>query len=183
MVHEARRRDDGHLAALDVRLVDHAPHAAEVIGVRMRIDHGQHRAFAELLRDQGERRGRGLPGGERVEDDPAAVALDEADVGEVEAAHLVDASGHDLVEPEAHVGLGLALQRRMDAVVAATLRQKVVARHVPDDTPLSVEDLPVGRRRDEAAPRLFQVTRVAHGQAGSCLLVARHGGRRGRLAG
>ena len=50
----------GTLPLLHVRLVDDAAHAAEVIGVRMRVDHGDYRALAELLVDQSQRRGRRL---------------------------------------------------------------------------------------------------------------------------
>ena len=90
VIHEANRGDDLDLAAAHVGLVHHAAHAAEVIGVGVRVDHRDHGALAELLVDELERRRGGLLRGQRIEHDPAGVALDEADVGQIEAAHLVD---------------------------------------------------------------------------------------------
>ena len=98
-LHEALGRDHHDLAAGDVGLVDHAAHAAEVVDVRVRVDDADHRPLAELLVDELERRARGFLGGQRVEHDPAGIALDEADVGQVEAAHLVDRPGTTSYRP------------------------------------------------------------------------------------
>ncbi|MCY1423174.1 hypothetical protein D9M71_388810 [compost metagenome] len=45
-------RDDAHLAGLDVSLVDYAAHAAEVVDVRVAVDHGHHRFLAQVLAHQ-----------------------------------------------------------------------------------------------------------------------------------
>ena len=44
------RRDDRHLAAAHVRLVDDAPDAAEVVAVGVRVDDRDDRALAERAR-------------------------------------------------------------------------------------------------------------------------------------
>ncbi len=109
---------------------------------------------------------RRLRGGQRVEDDPARVALDEADVGEVVAAHLVDATRHHLVEAVSHVEHGLALQRGMDAREVLAREQPLVAAHVPGDVARVGHDLLVRRLGDEALLRFVEVALVAERQLG-----------------
>ena len=109
-IQEAFRCDHLHLAALHVSFVHHAAHAAEVVDVGMGVDDAHDRTLAELLVDEFERRPGGFLGRQRIEDDPAGIALDEANVGQIIAAHLVDLAGHDLVQAEGHVQDGLALQ-------------------------------------------------------------------------
>ena len=81
------------LPDVDVGLVDDAAHAAVVIDMGVAVDNGDDRLLAEFLGDEIERGLRGLRRDQRVDDDPAGVALDEGDVGQVIAAHLVDAVG------------------------------------------------------------------------------------------
>ena len=152
------------LPLADVGLVHDTAHAGPVVHVRMRVHDAHHRALAELLVDQLERGAGGFLGGQRVEHDPAGVALDEADVGEVEAAHLVDAARHHLVEAVAHVQDGLALQRRVDALEVLAGQQPLVALHVPGDVAGVGHDLLVRRRGDEALLRLVEIALVVEGQ-------------------
>ena len=166
LAEEALGRDDLDLAAAHVGFIDHAAHTAEVVDVRVRIDDTQHRPLAELLVDEFERRAGGFLGGQRIEDDPAGIALDEADVGQVIAAHLVDPARHDLVEPVGHVQYGLALQRRVDALEVLALQQPLVAGHVPGDVAGIGHDLLVGRLGDEAFLGLVEVTLVLERQGG-----------------
>ena len=122
-----------HLARAHVRLVDDAAHAAPVVAVGVRVDHRRDRqALADMLLEQ-------LPGGahrlgadQRVEDDPAGLAAHEGDVGQVEAAHLVDAGDH-LVEPVVVVEPGLTEQRGVDAVELVLLVEELEPLHVPGD--------------------------------------------------
>ena len=154
------RREDLHLAGLDVGLVDDAAHAAVVIDVRMAVDHGDDRPLAEVLRDELVGRLGGLRGDQRIEHDPAGVALDEGDVGEVVAAHLVDAVVH-LEQPVMHVELGVAPQARIDGVgrwlVGADV--SLVLLQVPDDVALGVLDRQRVGLRDQAARRVLEVSR------------------------
>ena len=66
----------------------------DVVDVRMAVDHCKRGPLAEVLRDGIERRTRGLDRYERVEHDPAGVALHVRDVRQVVPAHLVNAIGH-----------------------------------------------------------------------------------------
>ena len=130
-LHEALRRDHLDLAADDVGFVHHAAHAAEVIDVGMRIDDADNRPLAEFFVDELECRAGGFLGRQRVEHDPAGIALDEGDVGEVEAAHLIDLARHHFVETVGHIQHGLALQRGVNALEVLALQQPLVAAHVP----------------------------------------------------
>ena len=115
-LHEVDRRDDRDLARPHIGLVENAAHAAPVIAVGMRVDHGRDgQAIAGMLLEQ-------LPCGahhfrrhQRIEHDPPALAAHEGDVGEIESAHLIDA-GHHLVEPVIVVELRLTNQRSVDAI-------------------------------------------------------------------
>ena len=94
---EALRRDDRDLARVDVGLCRHAEDAAEVVDVAVGVDDGDDGSVATVRAVQRQRGRRGLGGHQRVDDDDAGVALDEADVRQVETADLVDALDH-LVE-------------------------------------------------------------------------------------
>jgi len=122
--------------------------------------------LAQPLVDELERGTGRLSGGQRVEDDPAGVALDEADVGEVEAAHLVDAVRHHFIQAVGHVEHGLALQRGVDGREVLAREQPLVARHVPGDVARVSHDLHVRRLGDEALLRFVEVALVAEGQLG-----------------
>ena len=80
--------------AVDRLVGGHAEHAAEVVDVAVGVDHRGDGPFAERVVGELEA-GRGrLRGGQRVDDDPAVVAGDEGDVGDVVAPGLPDAVGH-----------------------------------------------------------------------------------------
>ena len=96
-LHEAFGRDHLDLAADDIGFVHDAAHAAEVVHVRVRVHDPENRTRAQLVVDQFERRPRRFPCRQRIEDDPTSIALDEADVGEVEATHLIDLARHDFI--------------------------------------------------------------------------------------
>jgi hypothetical protein len=84
---------------------------------------------------------RRLSGDQRIEHDPASIALDERDVGQVIAAHLIDAVG-DLEQPVVHVELGVAPEARIDRIRRRLVRTDVglVLLQVPDDVALGVPD-------------------------------------------
>jgi hypothetical protein len=161
---EALGGDDLDLAATHVGFIDHAAHAAEVVDVRVRVDDADHRALAELLVDEFKCGAGGFLCRQRVEDDPAGIALDEADVGQIKAAHLVDPARDDLIEPVGHVEDGLALQRRVDALEVLALQQPLVAAHVPGHVAGIGHDLLVRRLGNEALLRFIEVALVLEGQ-------------------
>ncbi|MCY1506248.1 hypothetical protein D9M68_404910 [compost metagenome] len=157
---EALRRDDAHLACLDVVLADNAADAAVVISVRV-ADHDRHDGtLAEVLCHKliggagrfGRRHG--------VEHNPAGVALDERHVGHAEASHLVDAVG-DLEQPIVAQELGIAPEARIDGVRGR------LAVHLGSDGGEAGPEIAVGaaqlgqvRGRDQAALRIFEVLLV-----------------------
>jgi len=58
------------------------------------VDYRGDRLVAPVLAHQGQGRGGGLAGDQRVDDDIARVALDEGDVRQVEITNLIDAGDH-----------------------------------------------------------------------------------------
>ncbi|MNE20256.1 hypothetical protein D3C80_1133650 [compost metagenome] len=160
MLHEPFRGNYRYLATAHVRFIDDPTDATEVVDVGMGNDHRHHRALAEFVVDKVQCRLGGFLGGQGVEDDPARIALDERDVGQVKTAHLVNLVGHDLVQPIGHVQHGLALQGWVDAVVVLVLQQIVVAAHVPGNVTGLGHDLFVGRGGDEAFLGFFEVALV-----------------------
>ena len=110
MFHEAHWRDDRHLFAFDVSLVHHTTDTAVVVGMGMRVDNCHHWPLAELCVDEIERCLGCFLGRQWVKDDPTGIALDKADIGEVEPTHLIDLSRHHLIEAIGHVQNGLPLQ-------------------------------------------------------------------------
>ena len=170
MLHEVAGRDDGDLPGPHVRLVDDAAHAAPVVGMRVGIDHGRDgKALADVLLEQLPRRANHFRGHQRVEDDPAGLAPDEGDVGEVEAADLVDARDH-LVEPVVVVQYGLAEQRGMNAVEFVLRIQKLKPLHVPGDMAGVRHDLEILHRSNEALLLLLEISLVGERQRRLCLL-------------
>ena len=91
MLGEALGRDHRDLARIDVGLRCHAEHPAEMVDMAVRIDNRDDRPVPALRPIQRKRGRGGLGGDQWIDDDDPGVALDEADVGQVEAADLVDA--------------------------------------------------------------------------------------------
>ena len=116
-----------------------------------------------------------------VEDDPTGLAADEGDVGQVEAAHLVDARDH-LIETVVGGKSGLTKQRGMDAVEVVLLMQELKPLHVPSDVAGVGPDLQVLHGSDKPPSVLLDVPRVGKRQAGACLLEYIEGVLRWRFA-
>ena len=109
---EVLGRDDRDLAGIDVRLRRHPEHASEVVDVAVGVDDRDHLAVAAMRAIQRQGGGRGLGGDQRIDHDDPGVTLDEADVGQIEAADLVDALDH-LVEALLGAQLALPPQARV----------------------------------------------------------------------
>ena len=163
-VHEIDRRDERYLAGAHIRLVDDRPHSAPVVGMGMGIDHRRDRQpLADMLLEQRPGGTDGLKAHQRVEHDPAGLAANKGDVGQVEAAHLIDAGDH-LIEAVIVVEPRLAVQRRMDAVELLRLVEELEALHVPGDMAGVGHDLQFRHWRDEALLLLFEVPLIGEGQ-------------------
>ncbi len=87
--------------------------AAEVVDVRMREDHPHHGTVAAVRAVQGQTRGRGLLGDQRIDHDHPGVALHQRHVRQVQAPDLIDPVG-DLVQALHRAEPGLTPQTRMN---------------------------------------------------------------------
>ena len=94
MQHEFARRDDLYFAGRETLRVYHATDTTKVIAVRVREDDRRHRQFFDFLVDQFQAGTRRLEGRQRIENDPPLLAAHKGDVGQVQAADLVDAISH-----------------------------------------------------------------------------------------
>jgi hypothetical protein len=98
-----------------------------------------------------------------VDDDDAAAALYDRHVGDVEAAHLVDAVG-DLEQAVVHVEPGLPPQAWIDGVGCLLMGEESVVFEAVDDAPLGGAELDLGQRADEAARGVLEVRPIAERQ-------------------
>jgi hypothetical protein len=180
VLHELVGGDDFDLARAHVGLVDHAAHAAEVVGVAVRVDHRDHRlrALQRVHRQlqPGLRHRRREHG---VDDDPAGPAFDQRHVGDVVAADLVDAVGHLeqalcvlqlLVAPQAGVGAGRCVAL-----------QEVELARVPHDAAVGGLDQRVVQLGQLAACGVVEVALVERGHRLAHRLVGAGRRRRGRF--
>ena len=78
---KALRRDDLHAARSHVRAIDNTAHAAEMVEVTVRIDHGDHGLVAQRAPRQRKRGARHFHAGERIDDDEPGIADDDGHVG------------------------------------------------------------------------------------------------------
>ncbi len=94
---ESLRRQHDDLARVHVGLVGDAEDAAEMVCVAVGIDDCGDGPISAVFAVERQRRGGGFGRDQRVDHDDAGIALDEADVRQVETANLIDAFDH-LVE-------------------------------------------------------------------------------------
>ncbi|MNM61209.1 hypothetical protein D3C81_725050 [compost metagenome] len=150
MFHEPAGGEHLDLAGVDVGLVDHAAHAAEVVGMGMAVDHRHHRFARTVLVVQIERGTGGFGGGQRVDDDQPVVAFDDGHVGQVQAAYLVQ-PGYHFEQPGMVVQLSHAPEAGVDRGGAVLLLEEVIAGQVPDRLAVGIHDLPLERCDQPAA--------------------------------
>ncbi len=158
LLHEPLGGDHRDSTRLDVVVADDPLHPAEVVDVRVRVDHRHHGPRAAMLLVQREGGCSGLLADQRVDHDHAGLALDDAHHRQVEAAQLVDAR-HHLEQAVADQELSLAPQARMGGV-GRRFAQELVRVHVPHDPPVGGGDLAGRRPGDEAALGVVEVLRV-----------------------
>ncbi len=181
LLHEARGRHHRHLAGGDARFVQHAAHAAVVIGVAVAVDHRGHRPVPAVRAIEREGGAGHFRRDERIDDDHAAVALDEGHVRDVEAAHLVDAV-RDLEEAVVHVQPRLAPEARVHGGRRLRRGEERVVAQAPHHPALGVPDHHLGQAGHEAAGGILEVLRVGEGQRLPRGLLTGPGGR-GRVPG
>ena len=166
MLHEAVGGQDDAATGVDILLAGHALDAAEVVDVAVAVDDADHGPLAAVLPVQRERRRSGLRRDEGVDDEHARVALHEGDVGEVEAAHLVDA-GDDLEQAVDRVQLRLAPEAGVGGFRHRALEEGAVGLVVPDDAAVGIVDDARVDPPDEAASGVVEVLGVVEGQLGA----------------
>ncbi|MNN68297.1 hypothetical protein D3C81_1839960 [compost metagenome] len=140
----------------------------------MAVDDGLHRLPAQLLADQLVGRLGGGRRGQRVDDDPAGLALDEGDVGQIEATHLVD-TVTDLVQTVLEVEQRLSLQARVDGFERLAGIEELVAAQLPGNGAVVVLDHQVFRALDQAFLDTIKVGAIAERKACLDLLLGLDG--------
>ena len=134
-----------------------------MVDVAVAVDHRGHRPGAAVVPIELDRGAGYFRGDERIDDDDAAAALDDRHVGDVEAAHLVDAVSN-LEQAVVHVEPCLAPQARVDGIGSLLVRQEGVVLEAVDHTALGVADLDLGQRADEASCRIRKIRPIAERQ-------------------
>ena len=159
LLHEADWRNDLDLAGCQSLRIDDTTHAAEVVCVRVRVDHCGDGQFLDLLVDQLEARSRRLERRCRIENDPALFAADKGDVGKVQSAHLIYAVNH-FVKPGNLVQVSLAFGRGVHGVELTVFRQELIALYIPGNVSgIRLDDHRL-ERGNETLARLVEVPRV-----------------------
>ena len=169
VLHEPVRRDDRAPPVGDLLGSRQAAHAAEVVGVAVGVDHADDGSIAAVLPVEGKCRRCGLDGDQGVDHQDARVALDEADVRQVQAADLVDA-GHDFEQPVHRTQPRLPPEAGMDGRRRLSL-EEAIALAVPHDAAVrGAHDARV-ETADEATPCVLEVLVVVERQRGESFLV------------
>ena len=143
LLHEPLGSDHRDSPGVDVGLVDDPLHTAEVVDVRVRVDHRHDVARPAMLLVERPRRRGGLLADQRVDHDHAGLTLDDAHHRQVEAR----AAGRCRERPRTAVTdqqLALAPQARVGGVAGRFVEESVGV-EVPDDTTVGGGDL-AGRR-------------------------------------
>ena len=134
-------------------------HAAEMIGVAVRVDHRANRPVAAVVEVEPHRGGGDLHRGQRVDDDDAGVALHDGQVGEIEATHLEHPLGH-LEQTVVHVQPGHAPQAGVHRRRRGLGIEERVWSEVPDGCPAGGADDGLGQAGDEAARGVGEVREI-----------------------
>ena len=165
VLHEPVGGEHDAATSVHVLLAGDALDATEVVGVAVAVDDADHGSIAAMLPVERERRCGGFRGDERIDDEHAGLALDERDVREVEAAHLVDA-GNDLEQAVDRVQLRLAPEAGVGGFRHRALEEGAVGLVVPDHTAVGIVDDARVDPPDEAASSVVEVLGVVERQLG-----------------
>ena len=139
---------------------------------------GQHqttdRLLAQVLLCKRHSRRCGLARGERIDHDPAGLAFDERDVGNIKAAQLVH-TVHHLVETYVGIELRMAPQAGVDGIGGCAL-QKIIGRKVTQDAAVGGQYL-ARRPCDQATLGVFKILPRSLGNSlhKSCIFFLRAG--------
>jgi hypothetical protein len=173
---EAFRRQHGDRARIHLRLSGNAQHAAEMVDVTVGVDHRDDGAVtAAVGAIQRQCHGCHLGGNQRVDDDDPGVALDEGDVRDVEATHLIDAR-HHLVQALFGGQGGLAPQARVNRRRRGSAEERI-GLVVPHHAAVGRLDDARGQGPDESTIGVLEVRRVMERQGMFAMSRLDDGGR------
>ena len=139
-------RDKANAPARQIIFIGQRANTGKMVGMAVRRQNGFDGALAEMAVDQLHRRIHCFGGGQRVNHNPTRIAFDESHIGEVIAAHLVNALGH--------------LKQAVNGIQACLPPQAGVHRVGTR----AVEIFEIGHVPDHAAGRVFNDQRFGFGQ-------------------
>ncbi len=153
---EPLRRQHRHLSRVHVGLGGDAEHPTEMIDMAVGVDDRDHGAVGSAVGAIQVQRGGGHLGGhQRVDDDQPSVTLNEADIGDIESADLIDAR-HHLVEALFRGQLGLPPQAGMHRCRRGTVEKRVRV-VVPHHATIGSLDHTRGQRGNESAIGVVEI--------------------------
>jgi len=135
---------------------------------------------AAVLEIQLHCRARAFDRGQGIDDDHAAIALDQRHVGDIETAHLVD-PGHHFKQPVMDVEAGLPPQAGVDRGRRVGVGQEPIGLETPDHPALGGGDPRMVERTEKAARGLVEIARVREWQRLQRRRMPRHHRRRSLL--
>ena len=134
LAQEMFRGNDAALARIHLFARSHTQNPTEVVGVRMRVDHCGHWKLFDMLVDEPECCACGEFAGEWINNNPALIAPNKCDVGDVITAHLPHTRNH-FKQTVMSIQRGVPPQVGVDRVGRLFTRaQKVVGTNVEHHT-------------------------------------------------
>ena len=162
MCDEAFRRQYRDRAGVHIGLGRHAQHAAEVIDVTVGVDHRDDRPVTAVGAVQRQGGGRGFGADQWIDHDDPGITFDEGDVGQVQAADLIDTFDH-FVEALFGSQCGLTPQAGMDAGRSG-VAQEGIRIVVPDHSSIGGLDDAGFQSAQESPVGVLEVAAVIEGQ-------------------
>jgi len=170
------RRDHLNLGSLDVRFVNHSTYAAEMINVRVCVNHRGNRFARAILEVQLKARSGGFNRQQRVEHDQPVVALNNGHVGQIQATNLINAFS-DLEQTSNGIELAYTPQARVDGTRCAGLVEECVLAWIPDGLAICIAD-DTFIALDQTTLCHVEIATVGKGQSLQPLLIVLQGDRR-----
>ncbi|MCY1228838.1 hypothetical protein D9M72_411800 [compost metagenome] len=146
-----------------------------MVGVAMAVDHGPHWPFRTVTQVEVKRGTRRFAAGKGVDDDQSRIALDDRHVGQIKAAHLIDALG-DLEQSVDQVQSRLPPQCRMRCRRGHWLVKEGIVFKAPDQPAVLVTHFGIRHRANESAPGVGLVAMILVWQPLQRLSIGRHRG-------
>ena len=172
-------RNDCDLACPHLRFIDHATHPAEMVAVAMAVDHRAHRSRAQLVVHQPQRRCRRVARGQRVDEYPAGLTLDDGHIRHIETAHLPHIF-RQREQPMASQQPHVPPQAGVDRIRGLTVHP-CISVEVPYRLAILGLDDRVGQRADKPARGKIGIAAIVGRKISSLGVLCGNGGGRSRL--